>query len=105
MKRSERDAWVEALRSGKYQQGRDRLRTNDEYCCLGVLCDLKDPSAWRDLTYYGAYFHGDDLMFPGEQLSGLDHEIESRLSRMNDNGKSFAEIADWIEANIPVEED
>lgn len=36
--------WVEALRSGKYQQGTAALRTHnfgqDQYCCLGVLCDL-----------------------------------------------------------------
>lgn len=27
--------WVEALRSGKYQQGEKTFRTNDKYCCLG----------------------------------------------------------------------
>lgn len=33
--------WVKALRSGKYKQGRKTLRAkNDEYCCLGVLCDI-----------------------------------------------------------------
>lgn len=37
--------WVEALRSGEYQQGRnylidDRPSRNPNYCCLGVLCEL-----------------------------------------------------------------
>ncbi len=32
--------WLDALRSGKYEQGAKRLRRNDAYCCLGVLCDL-----------------------------------------------------------------
>jgi hypothetical protein len=36
--------WVEALRSGKYQQGTEALCTRkdgqDQFCCLGVLCDL-----------------------------------------------------------------
>lgn len=32
--------WVEALRSGEYKQGRNALRTGDDYCCLGVLTDL-----------------------------------------------------------------
>lgn len=32
--------WVRRLRSGGYKQGRSRLRLNDEFCCLGVLCDL-----------------------------------------------------------------
>ena len=37
-------AWVEALRSGEYRQGRDRLATVDNeavnYCCLGVACEV-----------------------------------------------------------------
>jgi hypothetical protein len=33
--------WVSALRSGNYKQGHGSLRnTDNEYCCLGVLCDL-----------------------------------------------------------------
>jgi hypothetical protein len=32
--------WVAALRSGKYKQGRKFLRYKDEYCCLGVACEL-----------------------------------------------------------------
>lgn len=37
--------WVEALRSGDYEQGEFRLCYLDKnqekkYCCLGVLCDL-----------------------------------------------------------------
>ena len=32
--------WIDALRSGKYKQGTGHLRVGDQYCCLGVLCDL-----------------------------------------------------------------
>lgn len=36
--------WVEALRSGEYAQGQNHLRQvvrgRDQFCCLGVLCDL-----------------------------------------------------------------
>lgn len=33
--------WIEALRSGEYKQGRGTLRSYDnQYCCLGVLCDI-----------------------------------------------------------------
>lgn len=33
---------VAALRSGKYKQGKEMLRpSEDEYCCLGVACDIK----------------------------------------------------------------
>ena len=34
-------AWVEALRSGKYKQGKGVLANdNGEFCCLGVACEL-----------------------------------------------------------------
>lgn len=31
---------VDALRSEDYRQGRNQLRLNDRYCCLGVACDI-----------------------------------------------------------------
>lgn len=45
MKPAVKQAWVEALRSGKYRQGNFALRTRDgskhtKYCCLGILCDV-----------------------------------------------------------------
>ncbi len=39
--------WVEALRSGQYTQGTEYLRRDNDYCCLGVLCDLKAPDGWH----------------------------------------------------------
>lgn len=40
--------WVDALRSGEYKQGKHVLRsTRDEFCCLGVACDLLDIG-WLD---------------------------------------------------------
>jgi hypothetical protein len=34
--------WIEALRSGDYKQGKSILHNiyTDEFCCLGVLCDI-----------------------------------------------------------------
>ncbi len=32
--------WIDALRSGWYDQGSEKLRSVTGYCCLGVLCDL-----------------------------------------------------------------
>ena len=41
MKAELKTKWIEALRSGKYNQGRRALVTNQgSYCCLGVLCDV-----------------------------------------------------------------
>ena len=35
-----KNKWVEALRSGKYKQGRGKLNSENGYCCLGVLCEV-----------------------------------------------------------------
>lgn len=32
--------WADALESGEYLQGIETLRHDNEFCCLGVLCDL-----------------------------------------------------------------
>lgn len=51
MKPEYKARWVEALRSGKYQQGKGRLNGEGKFCCLGVLCDVvKDEvgGSWRD---------------------------------------------------------
>lgn len=113
--------WVEALRSGKYAQVHQTLRgyfTDDEgneledfgYCCLGVACVVNRPEQELDLG----------LDMPSEML--IDHEILDvflqevpkpntvagndyeqlmfKLAAMNDGGKSFAEIADYIEENL-----
>lgn len=54
MKTSVKRAWVEALRSGKYEQGQSWLAQQfangvRQYCCLGVLCDVAGaPYSVRD---------------------------------------------------------
>ena len=94
--------WLAALRSGEYKQGRGRLRSaNDEFCCLGVLCDL-----YAQETGKGWEPHGTDnwTMFghPGV-LPGLvarwaaTSEDPLKLSGLNDDGATFTELADKIE--------
>lgn len=45
MRADVKQAWVQALRSGEYRQGRGKLTRVEEdgsesFCCLGVLCDV-----------------------------------------------------------------
>lgn len=101
--------WVEALRSGRYKQGRGALRMKDDtYCCLGVLCDLIDPEGWGDVgclpetPIYAWSRASEELAYDylPEDLRdevGLDEEDQSNLTCMNDDGTSFGEIADYIE--------
>jgi hypothetical protein len=99
--------WIEALRSGKYQQARKYLRQGNGFCCLGVACDLIDSSEWGDETSTGAYYYGPSdydalTVWSGdiEARYGLTPKQSEVLWRMNDEGNSFAEIADYIEANL-----
>ena len=52
-----KEAWVNALRSGKYEQGSEKLRSVSGYCCLGVLCDLyaQEHNVEWEFRGYGEY--------------------------------------------------
>ena len=103
--------WVDALRSGEYQQGTSVLRDkNDRRCCLGVLCEFvpvevtQSNSAFYEYTFEVPedYILNDYKDRSGGVPSFLVHSDDAAiLVRMNDDqGKSFSEIADYIEANL-----
>lgn len=94
--------WIAALRSGEYQQGIGLLKDEacDLYCCLGVAvalfgegCPIDGASLDRYPDVQRALFLRDKL---GRTHKGVSDEINS-LASMNDEGSSFAEIADMIE--------
>lgn len=98
--------WLEALRSGKYTQGKNSLRTEAGlFCCMGVACDIIDPAKWAQESHGDGYDWGharagytDNAL--GQAL-GISKSEMGTLASMNDEaGKSFAEIADYIEANL-----
>ena len=57
------EKWVNALRSGKYRKGRNRLCTirkngSKNWCCLGVLCDLynaENPDALKSSIVFDGW--------------------------------------------------
>lgn len=59
-----RARWVEALRSGEYEQGFGRLRQSDVYCCLGVACDV-----YKRLTGQGKWIEHAVVTLNGEKLT------------------------------------
>jgi len=101
--------WLEALRSGRYEQGQGRLRRGNTFCCLGVGCDvaIKEElvdGTWRvDANYYffevvGYLDCSHVLSYELIDLFGIDSDIHDRLISMNDDDeRSFAEIADYLE--------
>lgn len=82
--------WVDALRSGDYEQSRHYLYDGTGYCALGVLAScLGVPD--HVLQKQGFLRH-----IPLSRLIGEDRE-ETTFVTMNGNGASFAEIANFIE--------
>ena len=94
--------WVKALRSGKYKQCDGQLRHKSEegvrYCCLGVLnevCGLR--SRWEG-SFLGRVAAA-KVGLPYEPPTG-ELKAQGKLAAMNDNGKSFKRIANWIENHL-----
>ena len=95
-----RKNWVAGLRSGKYQQGKFRLRNKDKYCCLGVACDINDSSQWEKMPNSPVYlYEGCTDILPDELRNLLNLALSEAtiLTSMNDSGADFNEIADYIE--------
>jgi len=89
--------WLEALRSGKYKQGKQRLRKGDSFCCLGVLCDITDSSGWSGDEYLG---HTGLAPIDVLRGCGVPFCAAEQLATLNDSGRSFEEIADYIEKKL-----
>lgn len=96
--------WIEALRSGKYKQGAGKLRVGDCYCCLGVACEV--PGIEGRNSEDGYVYMGLVATAPRKvvELLGLVSEVGSargsgtNLTRLNDHGVPFEEIANMLEA-------
>ena len=96
--------WLKALRSGEYKQGEGALRNRNRFCCLGVMEHCltgaikrshkgTQPLRWlaeQRITFLSSHGHLDDVPYLPTLNTGA--------TDANDDGTSFAEIADAIEA-------
>lgn len=102
--------WLTALRSGDYRQGQGYLRQGDQYCCLGVLCDLYGKAVgpeWEELLEdypnQVQYMLDNDTTLPFEVqewagIPGKPNPLD--LAALNDNGATFEELANIIEEEL-----
>ena len=112
MDKSLKKKWIAKLRSGDIKQGRGYLcNSRGNMCCLGVLGHvqgLSNKELKRDSIF-------EEITLPTGYNAGLRKSTREKLARMNDGllkdeivsidqkvipGKSFLEIADWIEENL-----
>lgn len=92
--------WLNALRSGKFKQGRAILRNkNGEYCCLGVLCAIRGD--WRPIEDGEGVPRTDYNNDEPLSYCGLRPVDIKTLVNLNDSKQySFKMIAAWISKNI-----
>jgi hypothetical protein len=116
--------WIDALRSGGYQQTTGVLHDEDAngFCCLGVLCDIAVKEGVVKSAELRAVESGDR---DGRRVTAYDYEFgvlpdsvkvwadipvsnpdviidnrQTSLAEENDGGKTFSEIADIIEEQL-----
>lgn len=101
--------WLASLRSGQYKQGVRLLRSPaEEFCCLGVLCAIHRDHAPEGER--GRWCRTDDN-YVYMSMGGMPPSVVTRwaelpdrdattLATMNDSGKTFEEIATYIEEKM-----
>jgi hypothetical protein len=108
--------WVEALRSGKYTQGSHNLKSGVDmvrHCCLGVAAELAGIDIPNRNEGYNAHIYRQVAEWLGLPIEPKNPMVDfdnggfaatKTFQRMNDiDGKSFAEIADYVEAELAKE--
>lgn len=111
--------WLDALRGGKYEQGLGMLACNNQFCCLGVLCDIisKEIGSTKVEVLQVEAFDADGALARVNQtcydgaaymislrlraIAQITRQEAARLAKMNDEERmSFDQIADYIEEHL-----
>lgn len=104
-----------ALRSGSFKQGTTYLYSSydDTYCCIGIAaricgillevmdrqCLFNDHS--KTAREVARKHNFPELLIGSDSMAKFDANIVvTTLVRMNDGGKTFLDIANWIETEL-----
>lgn len=104
------EKWVRALRSGEYKQDSKRglLKSRTGYCCLGVACKMVGVKSFKNAQWITLETYGLPKVPNGIPIEihgyATVNPLVKELSSMNDKGKTFPQIADWIESNCQFTE-
>jgi len=107
-----KEKWLEALRGGEYKKGKHHLLNNNEYCCLGVLCEVQNRP--RNISKVGITKFDDDYgalsdvnplystldafgYFVGFNIISTNLLEHISLANLNDRVESFDEVIEVIE--------
>lgn len=104
MTQDELDLWISELRTPGAKQTKGGLRERTPSgvfrCCLGVYCEsVKNYPVAPDGGGFLVPHAGGRVTLRGlAPADDINRARQQVLSSMNDSGKSFAEIADFLEA-------
>lgn len=101
---------VAALRSGEFQQARNRLRDRDAYCCLGVACEVyrrtTGDGEWKGQAR-GEWFRADgesasNYTLPWVVLDWYGFDDVNPTVRLDDEGFPAATLNDERALDFPT---
>lgn len=97
---------IDALKSGKYEKGKLRLRDliTNRYCCLGVACDLYPHGEWivkgsnwsYNLSKEFALSESVSLPVSVREHYGLSVEQHDLLIQLNDESETFVPVINQL---------
>tara|TARA_R110002074_G_C12406569_1_gene654636 strand:+ start:663 stop:992 length:330 start_codon:yes stop_codon:yes gene_type:complete len=107
MRKSVKTRWLDALKSGEYEQGTGSLMFEDDsyygpaggsrYCCLGVLLDIEKCLEENPKERW----HTEGM--PTEKflkVIGLDSSYAQMLANVNDDSDNFDDVIQMIEKEV-----
>lgn len=107
---TEQQRFIEALRDPKYKQTSGKLKRNECFCAEGLKCEI-----YRQLTGKGSWltagsnkdrFSFDNWAWGYNAPTEVDlyfafpKQHDTSIIKMNDEGMTFPEIADKLEALV-----
>ena len=100
--------WVQALRSGEYEQGKSALHIisgdgKHTYCCLGVLCELAVKAGVAEvISTERSFIPGDSLVRYGSRVDIEKSSNWSQIAILPDSVMRWAGLRDehgWTQPN------
>ena len=105
-------SWLQALRNKEYKQLRGILRTEMGFDVWGLACEISGTGEWDGNTYMTDHPSELDQFVPQDVLEAFgfdpfdegDAEFIAGITRKNDGGIPFHELADEIETYLATKD-
>jgi hypothetical protein len=102
MRKSLKDRWLDALKSGEYEQGTGSLMFEDDsygsrYCCLGVLLDIEKCLEENPKERWHTEGMPTEKFLKGVEL---DSHCADVLASVNDDSNDFDDVIQMIEQEV-----